>query len=306
MTFKIYRMSFQRAHFGKGYLDTSDMLFDASRLYSALCLEAIKNDCLNEFTELAESDGFFLSDAFPHVGEPYFPKPVCYPKKRMVRLEGLKEDNEKNKLTDRIVAVPMSEMSAFIRGEADYSVLFEDQEGFCRSSIVVRKGEDPYEVGVTTFSQDVYVLATQSELLDELMTSLQYSGLGGKRSSGYGRFDLAIEELPEGLEEMLNTDGNEQMLLTTALPQDAELHQAMTGARYDLKKSSGFAYSETAGQLVRKQDLYKFRAGSVFVNKFKGKIADVRPDGYPHPVYNFAKGLFLDLKGVRENEGLSY
>ena len=42
------------------------------------------------------------------------------------------------------------------------------------------------------------------------------------------------------------------------------------------------------------------------VNKFKGQIADVRPYDYPHPVYNFSKGLFLDLKGVRDNEKLSY
>ena len=28
------------------------------------------------------------------------------------------------------------------------------------------------------------------------MTSLQYSGLGGKRSSGYGRFELDIQKIP--------------------------------------------------------------------------------------------------------------
>ena len=159
---------------------------------------------------------------------------------------------------------------------------------------------------MTSFNQDVYVLATQSDLFDELMTSIQYSGLGGKRSSGYGTFELEIVDLPEGLEGLLNNGGNEQLLLTTSLPEDTELVHAMTGARYQLVKRSGFAYSETASQLLRKQDLYKFKAGSVFVNKFKGQISDVSPYNYPHPVYNFSKGLFLDLKGVRDNEKLSY
>ena len=79
MAFNIYKMSFLRAHFGKGYLNSSGMLFDASRLYSALCLEAIKIDCLDEFVNLSFKDDFYLSDAFPYVGEPYFPKPICYP-----------------------------------------------------------------------------------------------------------------------------------------------------------------------------------------------------------------------------------
>ena len=60
MAFKIYKMSFHRAHFGKGYLNSSGMLFDASRLYSALCLEAIKNDCLDEFINLSFKDDFYL------------------------------------------------------------------------------------------------------------------------------------------------------------------------------------------------------------------------------------------------------
>lgn len=306
MAFKIYKMSFHRAHFGKGYLNSSGMLFDASRLYSALCLEAIKNDCLDEFVNLSFKDDFYLSDAFPYVGEPYFPKPICYPSLKKFDLRTLKEDNDTNKFLNMITSVPLSMMSDFISGKAALRMLAEDEQSFFKNSIVVRKGEDPYEVGVTSFNQDVYVLATQSNLFDELMTSIQYSGLGGKRSSGYGTFELEIVDLPEGLEGLLNNGGNEQLLLTTSLPEDTELVHAMTGARYQLVKRSGFAYSETASQLLRKQDLYKFKAGSVLVNKFKGQIADVRPYDYPHPVYNFSKGLFLDLKGVRDNEKLSY
>lgn len=118
MAFKIYKMSFHRAHFGKGYLNSSGMLFDASRLYSALCLEAIKNDCLDEFVNLSFKDDFYLSDAFPYVGEPYFPKPICYPSLKKFDLRTLKEDNDTNKFLNMITSVPLSMMSDFISGKA--------------------------------------------------------------------------------------------------------------------------------------------------------------------------------------------
>ena len=62
-------------------------------------------------------------------------------------------------------------------------------------------------------------------------------------------------------------------------------------------KESGFAYSETEQELLRKQDFYKFKAGSIFKRAYHGYIADVRPDGFGHPVYNFAKGLFYKIGG---------
>lgn len=72
----------------------------------------------------------------------------------------------------------------FTEGRSDsvigFFTFFEKQD------YVTRKGEDPYEVGVTYFNESLYVVAAQSDLFDQLMYSLQYSGLGGKRTSGYG------------------------------------------------------------------------------------------------------------------------
>ncbi len=49
MALQLYKMRFREAHFGTGYLNTSSLTFSASQLYSALCLEALKNDCLDEW-----------------------------------------------------------------------------------------------------------------------------------------------------------------------------------------------------------------------------------------------------------------
>ena len=43
MTYKMYIMNFQSAHFGAGTLDSSKMTFAADRLFSALAIEGEKN-----------------------------------------------------------------------------------------------------------------------------------------------------------------------------------------------------------------------------------------------------------------------
>lgn len=71
MTYKMYMMDFQSAHFGSGKLDTGSLTFSADRLFSALVLEAIKADKLDDFLELANRKSFVLSDAFPFKGAPF-------------------------------------------------------------------------------------------------------------------------------------------------------------------------------------------------------------------------------------------
>ena len=75
------------------------------------------------------------------------------------------------------------------------------------------------------------------------MSSLQYSGLGGKRSSGFGRFELDIQNIPLELSDRLTKNHSDKVMsLTTALPVDADLEEAMEDGHYLLTKSSGFAF----------------------------------------------------------------
>ncbi|MDU7500301.1 MAG: type III-A CRISPR-associated RAMP protein Csm4, partial [Streptococcus thermophilus] len=149
------------------------------------------------------------------------------------------------------------------------------------------------------FSNDtsLYVIANESDLLNELMSSLQYSGLGGKRSSGFGRFELDIQNIPLELSDRLTKNHSDKVMsLTTALPVDADLEEAMEDGHYLLTKSSGFAFSHATNENYRKQDLYKFASGSTFSKTFEGQIVDVRPLDFPHAVLNYAKPLFFKLE----------
>ena len=87
-----------------------------------------------------------------------------------------------------------------------------------------------YQVSTVRFADQsaLYVIATESNLLNELMTSLQYAGIGGKRSSGYGRFDLTITDIPDTLKNRLTkVHQGTVMALTTSLPIEKELEHAM-------------------------------------------------------------------------------
>ena len=80
MTYKLYIMTFQNAHFGSGTLDSSKLTFSADRIFSALVLESLKMGKLDAFLAEANQDKFTLTDAFPFQFGPFLPKPIGYPK----------------------------------------------------------------------------------------------------------------------------------------------------------------------------------------------------------------------------------
>ena len=290
MTYKMYMMDFQSAHFGSGKLDTGSLTFSADRLFSALVLEAIKADKLDDFLELANRKSFVLSDAFPFKGDPFLPKPIGYPSPDKLPQDlDVQEMRQQAKKSKKLNYVSLSDFENFLNGHS------LEAKVFAKSSLVTKnqplKEGGLFQVGTKTYEKDgkLYVIAEQSQLFDLLMTGLQYSGIGGKRSSGYGRFDLEIHDLPSDLARKLTQSFDRGVM-------DEDLEAAMTESHYLLSKSSGFAFSTNEASNYRKQDLYKFKAGSTFSETFRGQIVDVRPKGFPHPVLNFAKPLFYKLE----------
>lgn len=302
MTYKLYCLQFESVHFGNGTLDSSSYYFTAERLFSALVLEALKSDRLESWMKLAQSDDFVMTDAFPYKEGLFLPKPIGYPTfdkyDQTKDVVTLRKEAKKQKKLDYI---PSKEYSKFLNGQTIESSKHSVQETITKNQPQLDGGL--FQVGVSTSTgngdskSNLCIIATQSELFDDLMTSLQYSGLGGKRSSGYGRFVLKIRDIPKEVEDKLTLEyAGPVMALTTCLPLDDELEGAMLDAKYLLKKSSGFAFSQVVTENLRKQDSYKFVVGSTFTKTFKGQIIDVRPDQFPHPVWAYAKPLFYKLE----------
>jgi len=292
-------MNFHTAHFGAGKLDSSKMTFAAERLFSALVLEAKKMGKMEEFVSIAGQDEFVLTDAFPYKSEPFLPKPIGFPKFDQPDLTtDVKEVRRQAKMAKKLQFIPLERFESYVNGK-----LFKDAEHAVTNIVTKNQPHvdgNLFQVSTVRFRDDssLYVIANESELLNELMASLQYTGIGGKRSSGYGRFDLTITDLPATFKNRLTKDHQGTVMsLTTSLPIEKELEHAMETGSYLLSKSSGFAFSTETKENYRKQDLYKFASGSTFSETFTGQIVDVRPLDFPHEALNYAKPLFFKMEG---------
>lgn len=289
MEVQAYKLDFQTVHFGNGNLNESIGSFNASRLYSSLFLESLKLNVDKEFLNLSKSANFFLSDSFPlKDGEFYLPKPIGYPKIPL-NSESTRETRRKAKRSKKLRYIKYTDMEDYVEGNCDVDKLDGTDSFFSKSTVVTKKGIDPYEVGITNFKTSLYILTIKHKLLDVLMNSLQYSGIGGKRSSGYGRFTVEKLDIPDEFSKNIVVNDSEYgvyMTLSTSIPNNDELDSVLPTAEYLLEKSSGFAYSSTSRNLLRKQDLYKFAVGTTLTKTYNGNIFDVRPDGFSHPVWN--------------------
>lgn len=302
MNYSIYKFEFLTGvHFGTGMLNETVNTFQADQLFSALYIEALKMQQEKAFLNAVKSGNLLFSDAFPYLGQQYFvPKPMVY-------VEPVKKGvSEQKKAYKKLKFLPVEKMEEFLEGTLDPTEIeMKDFGKFQQETqAAVRREEDalPYRIGVFCFGEKsgLYILAAweqeeDKQLLEKLLESLSYTGIGGKKFSGLGKFSCTQQKVPEQFRKQMEKETGRYMLLSPALPREEELDEALIGASYQLEKRSGFIASpEYAPEWRRKKDLYVFQAGSCFEKKFEGDIYDVS-DGGKHSVYRYAKPLFMRI-----------
>lgn len=302
MEYSIYKLEFHTGvHFGTGMLNESTYAFQADQLFSSLYIEALKLECATEFYEAVDTGRLLFSDAFPYLQQEYLiPKPMIYVKPLE---QGI---SEQKKLFKKVKYIPIEMLDDFLNGTVQ---LHEDPMkgygAFVQQTMANVRSEDetlPFRVG-SFFYQDgcgLYLVVAyegmdEKVLLENLLESLSYTGIGGKKSAGMGRFTLKVAKMPEIFEAHLKNKTSRQILLSVALPKENELESALDKASYQLLKRSGYVASVNyADEWKKKKDLYVFSAGSCFEQRFEGDIYDVSDSG-KHPVYRYAKALFLGV-----------
>lgn len=312
MQFTIYSLRFPiGVHFGAGSLWDSMNTLPADTFFSALCQEAFAHGGETELEALvaaARKGALRLSDLFPFVGdELYLPKPL-YPVTS--EQEG---DSIVKKSFKKLKYIPVSQWDTYLRGELNPVEAAGQFQQFGKSSVRTMSASRapekldsgdmlPYSVGVYQFSpgSGLYLIAGFADeklqnLFDVLLHSLSYSGLGGKRSAGLGRFTAEKTAVPVVLEQKLRSKKAPYMALSVCMAEADELENVMEGAQYLLLKRSGFIASPNyAPELWRKRDFYSFCAGSCFERPFAGIIFDVGGSG-AHPVYRYAAALWMEM-----------
>ena len=309
MDYKLYKFKFQSAvHFGKQNLDDGEYSCCADTIFSALSQEALRlgEDVLKCFYQYVKDGELLFSDTFPYMGDTYFlPKPM-----KRIEMPDRTGDSVIKKKFKKLTYIEEDMFDTYLQGK--YDILQATDMGrlgqFVMKEAASIRGEEetqPYRIGIYYYKEGngIYVIVGYQEkkaleLTEKLLENLSFSGIGGKRASGLGRFDLHSGKLSSSLLKRLKGVGNRYMSLSTALPKDDELKSALNGAEYLLLKRSGFVLSERyAPEQMRKKDLYTFRAGSCFSARFSGDIYDVSCKGGSHPVYRYAKPLFVEVDG---------
>lgn len=306
MNYKGYKMIFQSGvHFGSKSIESCENIFHADTLFSALCHEALKcgDDSFDNLIIWSKSGEIILSDAMPYCGDTlYIPKP-------MMRIEMEQQgDSSVKKALKNLTYIPVDKINDYLAGSLDFHREQKKLEHlgmlYSRDMAAIRGKDEaePYRVGVFQFFEGnglYFILGyndeEQKELIETLMDQISFSGIGGKRSSGLGRFVLAECSLGEDYIKRFKLDGDTYMTLSVALPNESELDSVIANASYKMIKRSGFVVSDKyAHDFLRKRDLYVMNSGACFLTKFQGDIYDVSSNG-AHPVYRYAKPFFMEV-----------
>ena len=288
---------------GGSSLTGTAMTFRADVLFSALFAALVRQGSADELLRSVNCGELALSDALPWRGDRLFlPKPVGI----FARPDSPAfEDPSQRKLLKKITFIPSDALMDFMAGRANLTELRELNsfgKPFEVTRVNRRDGDQPlpYRVGGFRFADNcgLYIVVSGTdaalELFDRGMLCLSADGIGGKISSGWGKFAFETRPAPENWNRALDdVAAPRQMLLSTALPADDELEAALDGAYYTVARRGGFTNSEQIAPL-KKRTVHLLGAGSTFRRRFAGTVLDVGV-GMPHPVWRYARGMFMGV-----------
>lgn len=328
MFFSYFKLKFKTpVHFGADIpslgLEKAEMACHADTFFSALYMEACRlygEQAAYEMLYLPAREGnFLISDLMPYYEETlYVPRPL-FPE-----APG-KSDIKNRKRMKKISWIPARSLDGYLDFIAGKREELPDDEGWrqelgagelrVRVALNYQEKPQPYYIGTFSFYPQAglyFILGADSEerarWLQELVGYLGYSGLGGKRTSGLGIFELeddyyimdeecCLTDCDRSLYRMLARDkAAYYMSLSVIYPAKDELAGfPLDKSFYRLVRREGFvqstAYSDTC---VKRKPLVMLGSGSVFPERLKGDIPDVSLKGR-HPVYRYGKSLMLGV-----------
>lgn len=306
MEYKICKLKFLTGlHIGKGMLTDGEPIFMADTLFSALCQEALNiSDGINKLVDYCQQGKLKLSDALPYIEE------TCYVPKPMMVIESKEEGNSKiKKAFKKLKYIPIDKMDDYVKGNLDAQLeknkleTLGQYEMRQKASVSYEEDAMPYYIGSFHFTEGngIYIIIGYEDdmvldYISMLLRGLSYSGIGGKRSAGYGKFEMEFCELPEELKKRLKIKKYKKYIsLGFSLPKVEEIEEICDTSEFQLIKRSGFISSNTyAATYQKKKDFYGFGAGACFEKIFDGDVFDVSIHG-KHPVYRYAIPIFMGV-----------
>jgi len=334
MMYYIFTLKFLTpVHFGDtangGSLDKFSLQCSADTLFAALCNEAANkgSDAVETLVKKTAEGKIVFSSLFPYwrtVDDDlyfYLPKPLLKleqdEQQSAKSFEEIKQLATKLKKQKKSTYIRASQINSLLEsGSSDRQFAVPEFAAPLVAGRVALREEKPlpYYVGSYVFSEHsglYFILGVEHEeeftLIKELLLSLGYSGIGGKRSSGYGKFELADDELElfddggvydddTAIALMLyNEKSKYQMCLAPVCPKADELAVVKQGS-YKLIKRGGFIASSAAKDNIKRNSIYMLQEGSCFSERLRGQMLQQTVDGLAHDIYRDGIGMFVGLK----------
>lgn len=317
MNYFLIELAFDTAvHFGTSdsalSLSTSEQTFRADTLFSALCHTALAlsgSEGVEQLCQAVRQDRLRLTDAMPWRGDTlYLPKPLLP--------AGFDEtmDTVTRKKIKKMAWLPVKSFDRYLASlhggrfePEEEPAVFGTSYELTKAAVRDNPDAEPYQVGLFRYAPGcgLYVICgcTGPDAMDRLrplLEALGQSGIGGKVTSGYGRFHIEDEILLDEpfdpqtrwLCQALTTAHGPYLLLTTSLPGEEELDAALEGAAFQLVRRGGFVGAQ--GAAAKKKTQHFLSAGSVLNANFEGALYDVAADA-AHPAFRYAKPVFLGV-----------
>ena len=328
----LYKLKFPNGiHIGEAGsigLEATALTVPSDTFYSAIYSEYMKLYNDDELLEMSESGKFKISDLLPfkNTGKYeisfYLPKPfVSIERKR--KSEEQTVDRKKVKALTYIPASRLKDYCSFLENGTDFPEIDQEfgKKQLYTKNKISRIGEDTelYNIEVFKFNEEsglYFIVELPEEWQDKfenILNSLSLTGIGGKKTSGYGQF--LLEEDPmifdgEDFEKIESEDdafinralyrreNNKYLLLSSYSPslEQNEVEKIKEkGNGYHLIKRSGFVNNSSYSENPQKRkQVYMISSGSVFNFIPEGRLLDLKLNGN-HSLYRMGKPIILGV-----------
>lgn len=321
MSYHIYKLKFPHGvHIGESKgagLEGTDFVMRSDAFYSALCQEYVSLYGAEGLASMMGEYKLKVSDLLPFKEDVfYLPKPFV----NIDRDQSMRQKTVDRKKVKALNYLPVEKLQDYIsflktgQNFPDVDTDFGNKQLHTKNQIS-REGKDtePYNIEVFRFNakSGLYVIAEFDEdfkeVFETVLDSLSLSGIGGKKSSGYGQFEvlekLSLEKKEtltasvSSLTEGLRQNADHYMLLSSYLPQKEEIDKLKGKENgYQLIRRSGFVnLSSYSLQSQKRKQLYMLSSGSLLNFKPVGKVADLNLHG-DHSIYRMGKPVAMGVK----------
>lgn len=323
MSYLLYKLKFPKGlHIGtdNAKLEETMMTVPSDTFFSALFSEYMKLYGDDELLNLVKDNIFKLSDLLPFKQSKvdtvfYLPKPYINNVEREENIDIKEEDATDRKKVKKLSYIPTTELSKYIQFlktgknfpeiDGDFGV----KELNTKNKITRDSDGDTeiYNVEIFRFNElsGLYFIVELPEeyikKFENVLDSLSISGIGGKKTSGYGCFEyekVKSKIIKENFEYLFkeNKESQNYILLSTYLPEKEEISKLKNEKNgYQIIKRSGFVNTSSySSNPQKRKQVYMVSSGAVLNFKPKGKLVNLKLNGN-HSIWRNGKPIVIGV-----------